>query len=529
MLDELARRLALCLLPSCLFAQGPVPLSGTWRLGSITTETFSSTCVPAVPVHAVLEDGTVVFQPGGTATASITTSEVCPGAICSQGTDTGSTHYQVGPDGVLLLDDNPGAPAEDIGLGFVRSDASVLMLGRWNQDEDEPYLGVVVALSSGHSAASLADTYGFVRYVLRNDATSQTMRSDYGTFLFNGAGGFSETSVRHVVTWNGGGPSGATSFTGNDMYSVAADGTVTIASGGQGAVSRDREFVYWVRQSCPEVEMVLAVRLPLAGGTTYADGDWRVVSTEVDVGTSTLDSDWGTLTLTPTGGGAGTITPQLLRVSTVSTPSGTNTNQVSVANDSYALGTGGAVTLWTQGLQRQPMPAWIARDGSMLVGAPSMPGTMNLTTGGGIMLGFSRCALATPVGAGTPGAAGVTPLLFTIGGFPYAGNADFGFVVAAGLGGAPGLLLFSGAVLPAALPVFGFDLWVNPTLLAGSPLVVLSGPAGVAGVGAAGLPLALPSTPALAGTVLATQAIVLDAAAPQGLSASGALDVHIVR
>ncbi len=144
---------------------------------------------------------------------------------------------------------------------------------------------------------------------------------------------------------------------------------------------------------------------------------------------------------------------------------------------------------------------------------------------------MARCALPAPVGAGTPGSAGIAPVLFTIGGFPYTGNANFGFVVAAGLGGAPSFLLLSGAPLLAGVPVFGFNVWVDPTQLAGSPLLVLSGPANVPGVGAAGLPLAIPLTPPLAGTTLASQAVVLDPGAPSGmgLSASGAISVRICR
>ena len=258
-------------------------------------------------------------------------------------------------------------------MGFLRSDASVVQLGRWAQDEDEPYLGVAVALSSGHTLASLSGAYGFVRFVLRNDLTAQTMRSDYGTITFNGMGGFTEMSDRHQVTWNGV-PTPKTSYSGNGMYLVANNGEVTIVGGGgQGAVSRDLEFVFWVRQSCPEVEMVLAVRLPQPAGPTFVDGDWRLCSTEVDVSTSALDSDWGTIALSPLTPTGGSLTPTLFRISTVSTPSGTTTTTPSVVPDSYTLGAGGSIALFSQGVQRRPVPGWVSSDGSMLVGAPSLP------------------------------------------------------------------------------------------------------------------------------------------------------------
>lgn len=520
-------------LPLCIVAprsQSSVPLSGTWRLGSIQPETFSSTCAPVAPVHAVLEDGVVSFQPGGTGTASVTRYEVCPGGVCSQSNDSGAFAYSVTSEGVVVIGGDPAIPGIDSDLAFVRADRSVLLLGRWNELEDEPQLTVVVQLSSGQGATSLTGDYGFVRLVLRNDASAQTMRGDRGTFSFDGAGGFSESSSRHQVAWNGG-ATAAVPFTGSGSYAVAGNGTVTIGaggSGGTGAVSPDREFVFWVRYGCPEVEMVLAVRKPTAVATTYVAGDWRVASAEVDVLASALDSDWGTIALSPPSPTPGTLAPALFRVGTQVSPFGTTTGTVPVVADTYAIGGAGSVSLFANASQRPPVPGWVSSDGSVFVGAPALPSGTATSPGCGLMLAVARCNLPIPVGAGTPGSGGISPQLFPLGGFPYPGNGAFGFVVATGLGGAPGLVLFAGSALPAPLSVFGFDLWIGPSLDA-TALVVLSGPPGAPGVGAAGLPLALPPTPPLAGAALGVQAVVLDPAAPQGLSASGALAVLVGR
>lgn len=512
-----------------LSSQSPVPLSGTWRFGSIAIETFGSACTPAAPASAVSEAGVATLQPGGTGTIMVAAAEVCPGGFCSQTNDSGQLNYAVGPDGVVTFAD-PLTPGADTAFAFLRADRSVFLLGRWNEFDDEPFFTVVVALSSGQSAGSLTGDYGFVRYVLRNDASGQTMRGDRGTLSFDGVAMFSEASDRHQVSWNGAATS-KTTFTGSSSYAVANDGTVTIGpggSGGTGAMSPDGEFVFWVNYACPQVEMVLAVRQPATVATTWVAGDWRIGSTEVDVVASTLDSDWGTIALTPTSPTAGTLDPGVFRVSTQVTPFSTNTGTVPVVADTYTIGGAGAVTLFANASQRLPVPGWVSSDGSLFVGAPALPSGAATSPGCGLTVGVARCSLPVPVGAGTPGSGGIAPQLFSLGGFPFPGNGAFGFLVATGLGGAPGLVLFAPGVLPAPLPVFGFDLWIGPSLDA-TALVVLSGPPGVPGVGAAGLPLALPPTPPLAGVALGVQAVVLDPAAPQGFSASGALGVLVGR
>lgn len=509
-------------LPVALLAQVPVPLSGTYQIGSITTETFSGSCTPNAPVHAVLDTGTAIFQPGGTALLSLTTYEVCPGGNCTTAAGASTTNYHVTPEGYVLFDDNPGAPGEDWGLAFLRSDASVLMFGRWTEQEDEPYLGVLVARSSGQGPGSLSGDYGFVRYVVDNGGSTPSMRSDYGTLTFNGNGAFTEAAQQHPVVWNGA-ASQSTPFVGAGGYAVANDGLVTIVGGGTGAVSSDREFVFWVRQSCPEVEMVLAVRKPAVSGPIYVAGDWRLTSAEVDVVADTLESDWGTINLTPTSATAGSLDPTVFHVSTVVSPGGTTTGSTWWNVDTYSLGGNGAVTLFASATQRRPVPGWLSRDGSVLVGAPGMPGVGVSSPTCGISMALTRCTLPSALGAGTAGTGGLAPLLLSFGGYPHAANTNFGFVVASGLGGAPGLLLLSGGVVATALPVAGFGLWLDPTLLGASQTIVLSGPPGLAGVGAAGLPWPLPASPGLAGVLIGAQAVVLDPLAPGGLAASGAV------
>ncbi len=535
----LASLLALALSPCTLPAQGVLPLSGTWQICDITPETFASSCTPGAPLHAVSTDGTVTFQVGGGWALSGTEFDVCPGSICISSPTSESGTYQVGTDGVVTFDDDPVAP-EEIGVGFLRSDASVIFFARNNEEEDEPYLSVAVAPSSGLGAASLQDEYGFVRLVLRNDASAQTLRGDEGTIAFNGSGGFTETSLQHAVAWNGP-ATAATQFSGNGTYAVAPDGTVTIGGGGgRGAVSPDLEFVYWVRQACPEVEMTMAVRKPAPGAPAFVGGDWRIGSVEADVTYTAwptfpapacaLGSDWGTITLTPQGASGGSLAPSVRRVSTLTRPSGTVTQELTVLPDAYTLGPRGRLVLFSQGTQRVPVPGWVSRDGTVFVGAPWLAAPPAPSPGCGLVLGLSRCAFPARVGAGAPGLGGISPLLLSIGGFPHVGNGAFGYVVAAGRGGAPGALLLSSAPLASGFPFLGITLWVDPTRLLTTLPLALSGPPNAPGFGAAGWSLSLAQQPPfLAGARLAAQAVLVDAAAARGLSATAGLDVAICR
>ena len=116
------------------------------------------------------------------------------------------------------------------------------------------------------------------------------------------------------------------------------------------------------------------------------------------------------------------------------------------------------------------------------------------------------CPAPVNLGPGTSGSGGITPILQTSNGPPTIGNQNFGLTVAAGVGGAPGAMLFG--VVEANIPLFGGFLYLVPTL---SVPYALGGPAGVPGAGFVTLPIPLQNNPALVGAALPVQGVNADA------------------
>jgi len=108
---------------------------------------------------------------------------------------------------------------------------------------------------------------------------------------------------------------------------------------------------------------------------------------------------------------------------------------------------------------------------------------------------------------------------------PQVGLAGFGINGIHLVGGAPAWLVLGYA--PAALPLFGIELAVDPQhVLAVLPLAV-SGAAGIGGIGVFEKRLPIPAQPELAGLSIYAQALVLDPAGPQGFAASAGLAFDI--
>jgi len=95
------------------------------------------------------------------------------------------------------------------------------------------------------------------------------------------------------------------------------------------------------------------------------------------------------------------------------------------------------------------------------------------------------------------------------------------------VGGSPAILALGFG--RGSTPVLGIDFAISLA----SPLFLFttatSGAAGAPGAGTASLTLGIPNDPLLAGGQLNGQWIVLDSAAPQGLSASQGFEVGICR
>lgn len=130
-------------------------------------------------------------------------------------------------------------------------------------------------------------------------------------------------------------------------------------------------------------------------------------------------------------------------------------------------------------------------------------------------------ALCQNYGSGTAGAGGAVPAM-GCSGASVIGNANFGFVVTQAAPSAP-VVVFA-AQNPASIP-FGTTgtLLIDPLTIAWESFIVNADAGGVAPVSAA-----IPSDPTLSGLHAYVQALVLDAAAEIGVSATQGLDVELL-
>lgn len=128
----------------------------------------------------------------------------------------------------------------------------------------------------------------------------------------------------------------------------------------------------------------------------------------------------------------------------------------------------------------------------------------------------------TPRGVGTTGTGGLVPQL-TLSGAPILGTTT-SLELNDAVGGTVGVVGLS--VAPAAAqPFAGGTLWVQPPL---APFTLAtSGAAGAAGVGTASQPFVVPNSVALAGTIVTSQAIVIDGQATDWLSLSNAIECYV--
>ena len=510
--------LASALLASSLAAQGILPLSGTYRFASLLTS-YGNDCAPpsqTAPEFAT-STGTVNLSIDGRYIFSGNDYIVCPNGQVQTGTDSGSGDYFVGDDGRLTFDDDGGAPGLEPFTLFVRADASLAVSSRKVCD-DSAELFVLMALSSGQSNASLNGNYGVSRLRLSSAGGNHSLIGDQGTITFNGTGTYTESGTRQTVLLRG--TSTGQPYTGGDSYIVAQNGALSTGAGAWGAVTPDREVFFWVTGSGSTAELTIGVRLATTYSQRLVSGRWGTSRLDHEIGASAptpgvLSTEYGTLNLAA----AGTALQwEFERVE--SRPSSFNACDRFTPAGSFTLSSGGALTLSPSG--STAIQSRVSSDGTVFAGLTLAPGSA------GLILGLSRCVWPRRFGRPTAGSGALAPSLFSLGGFPYAGNAGFSFLLANGLGAAPGALLISlGSA--AGLPLLGGTLWIDPTQTALQFPLVLSGPPNVPGVGAAGALFALPASASLAGTRFFAQGFLLDQGGPAGMAMSAGLEVAVCR
>ena len=125
-----------------------------------------------------------------------------------------------------------------------------------------------------------------------------------------------------------------------------------------------------------------------------------------------------------------------------------------------------------------------------------------------------------PYGAGLAGSGGFVPQLNGQG-LAKSGETCT-YPISDALGGAPAALVLG--LQKANAPVLGGTLLVDPIVI---DSLILGGASGVPGAGIQNPTIALPNSPAFIGFSIFSQLLVLDPAAPGGLSMSAGIELWI--
>lgn len=138
------------------------------------------------------------------------------------------------------------------------------------------------------------------------------------------------------------------------------------------------------------------------------------------------------------------------------------------------------------------------------------------------------CPFYANAGTGTPGTGGAVPQLAASGGAPRTGNSGYALEVTNGRGGARAVVIHSLPRTPLPFASRPGATSANPTAYSLSTteqasMLLLSGPRGVAGAGAASIPLALPDDPGLVGATFTARVRVYDPSAVGGRAESDLL------
>ncbi len=477
---------------------------------------YSATiAAPGGAVALLAQFGSLDLHLGGAISGAFDTWEVTPSGTVFTPNDPFAGTYFVRPDGQAVFDLDPANPGTKLIDLWIAPDGSLLHTAR--ADADPEALAVLaVAKSSGKSVASLNGSFAYAGQHLHLVGAALETTAMWGVITFDGVGGFTAAGMEMVATAAG---STTTPHTDVGNYTVAPDGAVTIDSD-RGGMSDDGQMLFagYAGTTGSEVGLAIAVRI----GPSYDFHDLA--------GRYGLHAAGYTL-------GAGPALPrsttQLAELTFAATSSSAGTwNGNGVLAEANPLGQtlnpwtpGGTATLGSSGaLQLTSGASTLALDvsanGRYLIGR-ALGNATNL------LFAMRQCAVAAAYGTGTAGAGGRVPVL-GMQTFPVLGNGNWALVLGNGLGGGIGLIPIALAPLPG-VPVLGGLLWVDPATIGIIPLVLLGGAVGVPGAGQGQTPLALPSTPSLAGIPLFAQGLILDTAAPGGFAMSNGFRAELSR
>jgi hypothetical protein len=444
------------------------------------------------------------MHPNGTFTGAVNRFESTIGGTTFVPNDPINGTYSVRPDGIIMVDYDPGVPGGEADL-WISADGVAMHAARAKLST-ENVSAFAIEKSSGMSVASLTGDYYFSSQYMELVGGQLQTTSYWGLATFDGLGVVGLAGTEMVVASNGTPTSAPLSYVSS--YTVAADGALTFGTGSlKGAVAGDAEVLFATAGSInsTEVGMVAAVRL----GTNYdfnnLEGRYGVHGQSYILGTGPTmpqtTSDFGELEIAATSATTGSWDINGITV---------DGNQQSVFFGTLS-GSGNA-TITTNGIMSLGLDLELgfSANGAYFVGRVIEPQS-------NLRFGMRQVPISEPFGTGTSGTSGIVPAI-GMSTFPQLGNANWALTVADTIGGSLAVMAINFGSLPGA-PALGGQIWVNP-IGAYTPLIVLAGSAGVAGAGSGQTTLPLPSLPILAGQELFAQALVLDAGSAGGFAMS---------
>ena len=457
--------------------------------------------------------GQILFAPDGTLSGITLRRDVCEdGTVGEVVEGIVGTHVQVG-GGDLLLDVDPTMPGTETTTVRLSFDHERMLIGHAN--DTFPSVGLVLRRPTGATPALLDGTYAYTRQVLAQVPGGTAAASGLGTLAFDGLGTFTLVGVRHIVT-----PTASAEVPVSDAgpYALTSDGVLALgATPHLGFVSQDGEVLVWIERVGVQVALAVAVKREGSYSADEFFGPWDLAAMAVRPGTDPDEPKVQQITAQVDLDGAGAAF-SLVGEELEATPLGTS-EAPNADSGTFVVQSDGGFLVQSNSGPQQSGALDVARS-TALVAELLDPERTEL----GLLL--RRLVPAKGYGTATAGSGGIDPVLDTVGGLSFLGNAAFGFEVSDALGQAPVLVALSAAPTNG-LPSLGGTLWVDPGQLTSTLLGLAMGPAGVPGAGTATVPSPIPSDPVLAGAALYAQAVVVDAGGPSGFAWSRGLAFQI--